>query len=65
MASPELDDLVRELEDAATRLRAGELEPKEAAELVVRCARLAVSIGGELEELGRRAETDPDQEQLL
>lgn len=61
----ELDDLVRELQDAATRLRAGELEPTEAAELVDQCARLAVSIGGELEALGRRAENDPDQEQLL
>lgn len=61
----ELDDLVRELEDAATRLRAGDLEPKDAAELVDRCARLAVSVGGELEALGRRAESDPDQEQLL
>jgi hypothetical protein len=63
--STELDDLVRELEDAATRLRAGELQPKEAADLVDRCARLAVSIGGELEAMGRRAESDPDQEQLL
>lgn len=61
----QLDDLVRELEDAATRLRAGELEPAAAAELVDQCARLAVSIGGELEALGRRAESDPDQEQLL
>ncbi len=61
----ELDDLVRELEDAATRLRAGELEPAAAAELVDRCAQLAVSIGGELESMGRRAESDPDQEQLL
>ena len=61
----ELDDLVRELEDAATRLRAGDLEARDAADLVEQCARLAVSIGGELEALGRRAENDPDQEQLL
>ena len=61
----ELDDLVRELEDAATRLRAGDLQPGDAADLVEQCARLAVSIGGELEALGRRAESDPDQEQLL
>lgn len=61
----ELDDLVRELEDAATRLRAGDLEPQAAADLVDQCARLAVSIGGELEAIGRRAENDPDQEQLL
>ena len=63
--STELDDLVRELEDAATRLRAGDLEAKDAADLVEQCARLAVSIGGELESMGRRAESDPDQEQLL
>ena len=56
---------MRELEDAATRLRAGDLDPKDAADLVEQCARLAVSIGGELEALGRRAESDPDQEQLL
>ena len=56
---------MRELEDAATRLRAGDLEAKDAAELVEQCARLAVSIGGELEAMGRRAESDPDQEQLL
>jgi len=61
----ELDDLVRELEDAATRLRAGDLQAGDAADLVEQCARLAVSIGGELEALGRRAESDPDQEQLL
>ena len=61
----ELDDLVRELEDAATRLRAGELGPKDAAAVVDHCARLAVSIGGELEALSRRAASDPDQEQLL
>ncbi|HYI36644.1 MAG TPA: hypothetical protein VEX39_08585 [Thermoleophilaceae bacterium] len=61
----ELDDLVRELEDAATRLRAGDLEAADAADLVEQCARLAVSIGGELESMGRRAESDPDQEQLL
>ncbi len=60
-----LDDLVRELEDAATRLRAGDLDPKAAADLVEQCARLAVSVGGELEALGRRADSDPDQEQLL
>ena len=63
--STELDDLVHELEDAATRLRAGDLEAKDAADLVDQCARLAVSIGGELESMGRRAESDPDQEQLL
>ena len=61
----QLDDLVRELEDAATRLRAGDLAPQDAADLVEQCARLAVSVGGELEAMGRRAESDPDQEQLL
>jgi hypothetical protein len=62
-----LDPLIAELEDAATRLRAGDLEPKAAAELVDRCAELAVRIGSGLEQAGRAAERDVDegQEQLL
>jgi hypothetical protein len=63
-----LDDLIRELEDTATRLRAGDLEPAEAATLVDRCAELALQVGGGLDRVGREAERDlPDegQEQLL
>lgn len=64
----ELEQLVRELEGAATQLRAGELEPREAADLVDRCAELAGRIGGALERAGRDAERDvpaEGQEQLL
>jgi hypothetical protein len=64
----ELDALVRELETAATRLRAGELEPKAAADLVDRCAELAGRIGAALDQAGREAEREvpsAGQEQLL
>ncbi|MGI8749934.1 MAG: hypothetical protein ACR2J6_05185 [Thermoleophilaceae bacterium] len=59
-----LDQLVQELEDTATRLRSGELDPKPAAELVDRCAQLAVEIGSALDGAGREA-PDEGQEQLL
>lgn len=64
----ELEELVRELETAATRLRAGELDPKAAADLVDRCADLAGRIGSALERAGRDAEREvpsEGQEQLL
>ena len=62
----ELDELVRELEDAALRLRAGELDADEAAALIDRCAALALQMGSSLDRLGRDAEReDPGQEQLL
>jgi hypothetical protein len=63
-----LEGLIKELEDAATTLRAGELGQDEAAELVERCAELAARIGSELERWGREAEGDlpaEGQEQLL
>ncbi len=63
-----LDGLVRELEETAARLRAGELETDEAAELVDRCSELAASVGSELDRAGREAERDEPvegQEQLL
>ncbi|MGI8846282.1 MAG: hypothetical protein ACR2HC_08960 [Thermoleophilaceae bacterium] len=66
--SDELDELVRELETAAIRLRAGRLEPGAAADLVDRCAQLAGQIGGALDRAGREAERDEPgagQEQLL
>jgi hypothetical protein len=52
-----VDDLVAELEAAATRLRAGELNPSEAAELVERCADLAARLGAELDAQSRAAES--------
>jgi hypothetical protein len=62
----ELDELVRELEDTALRLRSGELGADEAAALIDRCAALALQVGSGLDRLGRDAEReDPGQEQLL
>jgi hypothetical protein len=66
--SEELDGLVRELELAAERLRTGELDPREAADLVERCAELAGRVGAELDRRGREAEgatPGEGQEQLL
>jgi hypothetical protein len=66
MADPSLDELVRELEEAATKLRAGELDAAAAADLVERCAELAARLGGELERLARSGEgSSPGQETLL
>ena len=50
----ELDEAIAELERAAARLRAEEIDPEEAAELAERCARLAVEVGAALD---RRAAT--------
>lgn len=66
--SETLDTLIRDLEDAAARLRAAEMPPAEAAEVVERCAELAGRIGAELDRAGRDAERDAPaegQEQLL
>ena len=64
----ELDKAIRELEDSAAQLRAGELDAAQAAELVERCADLAARVGAELDRAGREAERDAPaegQEQLL
>jgi hypothetical protein len=64
----DLDTLIRELEESAARLRAGELDAAQAAELVERCAELAARVGTELDRAGREAERDAPaegQEQLL
>ena len=64
----DLDGLIRELEESAARLRAGELDAVGAAELVERCAELAARVGAELDRAGREAERDAPgegQEQLL
>jgi exonuclease VII small subunit len=61
-----LEDLVKELENAAGRLRSGELDSAEAADLIERCAELAARLGGELEALARKGEgSSPGQETLL
>lgn len=64
----DLDQMIRELEESAARLRAGELDAAQAAELVERCAELAARVGAELDRAGREAERDDPaegQEQLL
>jgi hypothetical protein len=64
-----LDALVAELESVAARLRAEDVEPSEAAELVEHCAELAARIGSELDAESRAASEastqPPDQERLL
>ena len=61
-----LDPIVAELEAAAARLRAGELEGPEAAELVDRVAELAGQVGSQLEREARAAaEPGEGQESLL
>jgi hypothetical protein len=57
-----LEGLAAELEQAAGRLRSGEVEPAEAAELVERCAAIAHQLGVELD---RQAAGDGGQERLL
>jgi hypothetical protein len=63
----ELDSIVRELEQAASRLRDEGIDPDEAADLVERCAELAARAGQELEREARAAPADdqPGQETLL
>jgi hypothetical protein len=60
--SSDVGSLASELEQAAERLRSGEIEPNEAADLVERCAQLATQLGAELD---RRAAGDGGQERLL
>jgi hypothetical protein len=50
-----LDDLIRELEEAAAALRGHDLEPAEAAALVDNAARLAGEAAGELDRQVRAA----------
>jgi hypothetical protein len=57
-----LDALIDELEDVAARLRAGNLDPDDAAQLVDRCAELAGRIGSGLDAAARETE---GQERLL
>jgi hypothetical protein len=66
-ANPSIDELVSELEQAAARLRQGDLDQAEAAQLVERCADLANRVGAGLEREARdsAAGSAPGQEQLL
>ncbi len=63
----EIEEAVARLEQAAARLRSGELEPAEAAALVERCAELAAELGGELDRRVRAVPIDPvpGQEELI
>jgi len=58
----ELDELIAELEQIAQRLRTGQLDPDEAAQLVDRCAELAGRVGSGLDAAARGTE---GQERLL
>jgi len=61
-----LEVAVAELEAAAWRLRAGDLDAEDAATLVERCAELAARLGGELDRAARTAaEPASGQETLL
>jgi exonuclease VII small subunit len=51
-----LERLVERLERAAAELRAGNLPPERAADLVDECARLAAEAGAELDREVRAAE---------
>ena len=65
---PEVEALVRELEETSARLRSGQIEADLAAELVERCAELAGRIGTELDRAAREADREAPgdgQEQLL
>ena len=63
--SERLEEVARELEQAAARLRAGALDADEAAELVERCAELAGRLGSEVDAEGRAATESEGQERLL
>ena len=57
--------IAHELEEAAARLRSGELAPEEAAALVERCAELAGRLSAELDAESRAAAESEGQERLL
>jgi exonuclease VII small subunit len=59
-----MNELARELEELAARLRSGELSPDEAAAAVERCAELAARLGSELDAAAREADHQ-GQERLL
>ena len=64
--TPELEELVSELENTADQLRAGDLSPEDAAAVVERCAELAARVGATLDAQAREPdEALPGQEELL
>jgi exonuclease VII small subunit len=64
--TPELEELVSELENTADQLRAGDLSPEDAAAAVERCAELAAKVGATLDTQAREPDDAlPGQEELL
>jgi exonuclease VII small subunit len=60
-----LEEVAKELEQAASRLRSGELDSEEAADLVERCAELAGRLSSEVDAESRAAAESEGQERLL
>jgi hypothetical protein len=60
-----LDELAAELEAVADKLRSGAVDADEAADLVERCAELAVRLGTALDARAREADASAGQERLL
>jgi hypothetical protein len=56
-----LQHLTEQLEQTAAKLRAGELDPQEAARLVEECARLAGDAAAELDRRTRAAAAADDE----
>jgi exonuclease VII small subunit len=64
--TPELEELVSELENTADQLRAGDLSPEDAAAAVEKCAELAARVGATLDAQAREPDDVlPGQEELL
>ena len=61
----ELDEAIAELERAAERLRADDMAPDEAADLVERCAELAARLGAALDRVAAAPGEASGQERLL
>jgi hypothetical protein len=59
------EQLAGELEAVADKLRAGAVEPDEAADLVERCAELATQLGAEVDARARSASETEGQERLI
>lgn len=61
----QLEYFTRQLEEAAARLRDGDLEPEQAARLVEECARIAGDAAGELDRRVRVAADPPAPGQTI
>jgi hypothetical protein len=61
----DLDAMAVDLEQAAARLRSGDLDADAAAGLIDECARLAARAASELDRQARAAEPAPGQDSLL